>query len=80
MDVVMKRPAAKASKGRPCMPSNVMGTTVLYNGGKVNVSMAKEGYRVFKNQVDRVDKLFRWSHYASKGAAWSAALDWIDGK
>lgn len=73
-----KRPAA-ACAGRPKVPPSEMGTTVMYNGGKIHVSVGKSGYRVFVRDTDRVDQLVKWANYKSKALAWSAALDKIDG-
>ena len=56
-----------------------MGTTVLYHGGKMNVSLSKGAYRVFKKENDRVDKAIFWKHFPTKKAAWAAACAYIDG-
>ena len=76
----MKRPAAASKVGRPPMPKLTMGTTVVYKNGKINVSLPKLGFRVFRNRADRVDKLVKWSWCDSKADAWERALDMIDGK
>ena len=71
------QPMKKFKGDRPSPPPSRMGTTVLYRGGKVNVSLLKGGYRVFKDKGDRVDKLVRWANLSSRKAAWAAALDII---
>ena len=77
----LKRPAAApAAAGRPKMPADVLGTTVMYGRGKVNVSPSKGAFRVFMRSTDRVDKLVLYRHYESRLAAWNAALDMVDGK
>ena len=50
--------------------------TMLYGGGKIQCSYGKDGFRVFRNEKDVVDKVVRWLD--DKGAAWSRALDLID--
>ena len=64
---------------RPPVPAPKMGTTVHYGKGKVNVSVLKRGYRVFRLASDRVDKLVRWDHFSTRRDAWHAALDIIVG-
>ena len=76
---VLKRPSAAGATGRPKMPPNALGTTVLYQGGKVNVSPKKGGFRVFLKSTDVVDKLVRYDKYDTRLKAWQAALDMIDG-
>jgi len=79
-DSVMKRPAAAAAAARkPRMPKLEMGTTVKYAGGKINVSLGKEAFRVFLHENDVVDKLVRWSKYGGAASAWEASLKLIDG-
>ena len=73
------QPTKKHTGKRPAPPPSKMGTTVLYRNGKVNVSLLKRGYRVFKDKGDKVDKLVQWSKFPSLKAAWAGALDIIDG-
>ena len=73
------QPMKKFAGKRPAPPPSKMGTIVLYRNGKVNVPLLERGYRVFKGEGDRVDKLVQWSKYSSRKAAWAAALDVIDG-
>ena len=63
---------------RPPVPAPMMGTTIFYEKGKVNVSLSKKGYRVFRRSSDRVDKLVHWSAFSRRRDAWHAALDIID--
>ena len=77
--VAMKRPAAaKAAVGRPRVPPSTMGTSVEYNGGKAQISISKQGYRVFQRATERVDRLVKWERFRSTREAWHAALDLID--
>ena len=86
---VMKKPGAAGkpampvavAAGRPAMPpDNTSGKSIPYARGKVLVSQSLESYRVFKKVEDRVDYRMRWRWFQTRQAAWSASLDYIDGK
>ena len=82
------RPAAAVQKARrtatvqsvtlrmanPPVPKNEMGVTYYYKGGKIQVSLGKQGYRVFTRRNDIVDKLVKWDRFPNQLTAWKTAL------
>ena len=82
---VQKKPAAcmpPAKKAkvvkRPPLPKLKMGTTVYYLTGKVNVSLAKECFRVFADTANVVDQQVRWNAHTTHQEAWDDALSRIE--
>ena len=59
---------------KPPVPQNEMGVTYYYKGGKIQVSLGKQGYRVFTRATDIVDKLVKWDRYPNQLASWKVAL------
>ena len=85
---IKARPAAAVQKARrtatvqsvtlrmanPPVPKNEMGVTYYYKGGKIQVSLGKQGYRVFTRRNDIVDKLVKWDRFPNQLTAWKTAL------
>ena len=66
-----------ASQTRPTMPSaELQSATILYAGGKIQKSIHKQAWRVFRTVGDRVDKPFPWKSDAD--AAFQDACAWIE--
>ena len=76
---VIKRPAAAeqsdVAKKRPAAcNSNIE----RYHGATIYTSESKEGFRVLPPGENRVDKLYKWKNYSSRGACLNAIKKEID--
>ena len=78
---VLKRPAARDPAGWPAAPVSTNGqpASVRYRGARIWKSDAKFCWRCTLNPgVERREKMFAYSTFGGDGAAFRAALAWVD--
>jgi hypothetical protein len=64
---------------RPLMPNDVQGPAIRYDPyGKIQVSMGKLAYRVFKPPTNRVDKAFAWKKFSTRAECWDAVCSFLE--
>ena len=78
---VLKRPAARDPAGWPAAPVSTNGqpASVRYRGARIWKSDAKFCWRCTLNTgVERREKMFAYNTFGGDGAAFRAALAWVD--